>query len=94
MAQMTWKHSKGYGSRYRLLLTFELASNKLEGTITVNPSYNAIFSFNSLGIASKKIKLASDEEMQKEAEEFLLKKLNKRIKELSSIQELLIKNKK
>lgn len=91
MFTMTWKRSNGYGTRYFLQLTFEFESNKLEGTITVNPSYNATFKFPSMGIASKKIKLATDEEMQAEAEKFLLNKIEKRLKELEQIKLLLNK---
>lgn len=93
MGEMTWKKLNFSHGRYSLCLSFKLKDKTLSGCIDVNERHQkADFTFQSLG-GKKKIKFALDEEMQKEAEEFLLKKLATRISEFTQMKEIL-ENKK
>ena len=98
ITDMGWKEHRRHDGSYVFTLTFILNGKQFVGSLEVDKvskfGPKATFVFQSLGIAGKKIKIDTDENMKKEALDFLLNKINMRLTELSIMKQLIEKEDK
>lgn len=74
-----------------LYLTFSVCGKKFEANIYHNPRRKNpyMLTMNSLGISNNDLKGETEEELRKDAERIILRKLNKRLEEFEAMRELL-----
>lgn len=101
MSSISWRKNEIHNG-FRLDLEFKIDNKSFTGAIfctevwrgtdELSVKKNAYFRFQSLGIANKKIDInQSEEEMKKEALDFLQSKLTMRISELTAMNNLINK---
>ena len=86
----TWRK----GTSYWHTIDFKIGNKTLTGTISVKYDRDGVlkgatFTMQSLGISAIKIKSIEIEDMKKEVERAILKKVNDRLYEFSEIKKLL-----